>query len=94
MMHLLVPFIELIFAAGLFLNAALFIPQILTLLKTKDSRSFSLITFVGFCTIQFFTILHALIHRDWILLAGNVVSLTACITLTGLIILYQPKKGK
>ena len=37
--------IEIIFSSALFVNAMLFIPQILKIWKTKDAAGLSLITF-------------------------------------------------
>ncbi len=85
---------EYIFAAGLFINAALFLPQIVSLLKYKDSREVSLITFAGFCLLQISTIIHGFYKSDFVLAAGFGVSLLTCGTLTFLIILYRIKPGK
>lgn len=85
--------IELVFAFGLFINAALFIPQIIELCRMKNSRSLSLTTFLGFNIIQLFTILHAYIHSDQILLLGNALSLITCGTVTFLIIVYRSRRS-
>jgi MtN3 and saliva related transmembrane protein len=84
-------FIELVFAAGLFINAILFIPQAMGIYKTKDSHGQSLLTFAGFNVIQLFTILHAYIHEDRILLLGYLLSLVTCGAVTFLIVLYRSK---
>lgn len=84
-------FIELVFAAGLFINAVLFIPQAMEIYKTKDSHGQSLLTFAGFNVIQLFTILHAYIHEDRILLLGYLLSLVTCGAVTFLIVLYRSK---
>ena len=44
--------IESLFGMGLFVNAALFIPQAIKLFREKDSKELSLITFLGFNAIQ------------------------------------------
>ncbi|HAU0134657.1 TPA: hypothetical protein JBF03_10805, partial [Legionella pneumophila] len=49
--------IQLGFSLSLLVNALLFIPQIITLIKTKSSQGLSLITFAGFNIIQLFTLL-------------------------------------
>lgn len=85
--------IEFVFAFGLFVNAALFIPQIIELYRVKSSRSLSLLTFIGFNVIQVFTILHAYIHSDRILLLGNVLSLLTCGTVSVLIIVYRSRRS-
>lgn len=83
---------EFLFAAGLFINAALFIPQIILLLKKKHSDELSLTTFLGFCLIQFFIIVHGLYLQDWLLVFGYALSLLTCGTVTSLIIYYKIKK--
>ncbi|MFA6037888.1 MAG: PQ-loop domain-containing transporter [Legionellales bacterium] len=84
-----VPIVETIFSLGLFLNAALFVPQIIRLYHKKDSKELSLLTFAGFNFIQFFTILHAHIQQDYILMIGFIMSFIACGIVTGMIIYYR-----
>ena len=81
--------IETLFSAGLFINAILFIPQIVRLFRTKNSRGLSLMTFAGFNAIQFFTMLHAYLHRDYLLLIGMALSLLTCGIVTVMIFLYR-----
>jgi MtN3 and saliva related transmembrane protein len=76
----------------MFANAFLFVPQIIRLLKTKNSDGFSLTTFVGFNIIQVFCILHGYIHKDYILMLGMLLSLTFCGAISFLIILYNINK--
>ncbi|MBQ7674446.1 MAG: hypothetical protein IJT36_08070 [Alphaproteobacteria bacterium] len=84
-------FIEFVFGAGLFINALLFIPQALEIYRTKDSQGQSLLTFAGFNVIQLFTIFHACIHDDHILLWGYLLSLLTCGAVTALIIYYRDR---
>ena len=81
--------IETLFSAGLFVNAILFIPQAVRLFQTKNSRGFSLITFAGFNLIQFFTILHAYLHKDNILMIGTALSFLTCGIVTVMIVWYR-----
>jgi len=83
--------IETLFGLGLFINSLLFVLQIIKLYKTKNAESLSLPTFAGFCLIQIFTILHGLLHDDYILIVGNFLSLIACGTVTFQILIYQNK---
>lgn len=83
--------IEIIFGLGLFLNAALFIPQIIKLYKTKNVQGFSLLTFAGFNLIQLFTLLHGYLHQAYLLMFGYVLSLIACATVSTMIICYKDK---
>lgn len=81
--------INAIFAAGLFANSILFVPQIIKLLQNKHSDDISLTTFIGFCVIQLAIVFYGLIHKDWILFSGYVLSLSACGTVTSLSIYYR-----
>jgi len=81
--------IETIFSLGLFFNAVLFVPQIIRLYKIKNSKSFSLATFIGFNLIQFFVILHGYLHADYLLVFGTALSLLTSGALTILIFYYK-----
>ncbi len=83
--------IETFFSLGLFINALLFVPQVIRLYKVKSAIGFSLITFFGFNLIQFFTILHGYLHRDLLLIIGNTLSFLTCGSVTYLIVLYKGK---
>lgn len=82
-------FIEIVFSLGLFVNAALFIPQIIQLYKVKNSEGFSLLTFSGFNVIQLFMLLHGVLHRDYLLVFGIGLSLITCGMVTLMIVLYK-----
>jgi MtN3 and saliva related transmembrane protein len=83
--------IEIGFSAALFVNAALFLPQIIRLLKVKDGKGLSLLTFGGFNLIQIFVILHGFIVKDYLLVTGYLLSLITCGFITLLIIFYRLK---
>lgn len=74
--------IEFFFSLGLFINAALFIPQAIKIYREKTARDFSLLTFGGFNLIQIAMILHGIIHQDWFLTIGMVLSLITCFLIT------------
>jgi len=86
---LLTGIIEVVFSLGLFINAALFVPQIIKLYRQKDSAELSLLTFSGFNLIQLSMVLHAYLHDDYILLIGSFLSLVTCGAVTCLIIIYR-----
>lgn len=88
-----VDFIEFCFMSGMFINAALFIPQIIRLVKYKESKDLSIITFGGFCLIQLFTILHGYLAKDYMLMLGMGLSFVTCFTLNILIIYYRINKN-
>jgi MtN3 and saliva related transmembrane protein len=91
-MTLLEMIIESSFSLGLIVNAALFIPQIMQILKTKSAKSLSIITFGGFSLIQFATILHGYINADYLLVLGYGLSLLTCGTVTILIWIYKNRE--
>lgn len=68
-------FVDFFFALGLFINAILFIPQIIRLWRFKDPTGVSFITFAGFDAIQLFTIFHGMLVRDDLLTYGTFLSL-------------------
>ncbi len=84
--------VDAIFSLGLFINAALFIPQLIKLYKTKTAQGVSIITFAGFSAIQFFTILHGFYHKDYLLIFGFGLSLIMCGSVTVMAIYYGRKK--
>ncbi|MGA2655127.1 MAG: PQ-loop domain-containing transporter [Gammaproteobacteria bacterium] len=86
---MMVIIIETIFSLGLFINAALFIPQIMRLHQKKDSKELSLLTFGGFNFIQLFTILHGYLHQDYLLMGGFIASFITCGIVTGMIVYYR-----
>jgi len=86
--------IDFSFVIGLLVNALLFIPQAQRLMKSKDSKEVSLITFFGFLLIQSTTMLHGFIDRDFILAYGTIISMITCGFVVYLIIYYRVKKTK
>jgi MtN3 and saliva related transmembrane protein len=89
--------IEILLSFALTANAALFLPQIFILLKTKNSTGLSLLTFLGFTFIQLLGSIHSYIIRDYFPLIGWFASLCVCGGVTSIIIyyryLYKRKKG-
>ena len=82
-------FIEFTFVCGLLFKAILFIPQAVKIYKAKKSEEISLLTFVGINIMQLLTILHAYLHRDYILMFGVLLSFLFCGAVTSMIILYR-----
>lgn len=81
--------IKSIFGVSMFINAALFIPQALRLLKEKTSSNVSLVTFAGFCLIQIATIAYGYLRADYLLMIGFGLSFITCGFVTILIIYYR-----
>ena len=85
--------IELVFSAALFINALLFIPQILRLLREKSAKGVSLLTFLGLLLIQFTIVLHGIITHDHLLVVGYMASMLTCGSVVVLVFLYNKHKS-
>jgi len=81
--------VEVVFASALFINALMFIPQIILILRTKNVTGLSFLTFLGFNLIQVAILAHAIIKHDLILMMGMIFALITCGTITTLIIYYK-----
>ncbi len=82
-------FVLIVFSFSLFLNAALFVPQAIHLIKIKRSDELSLLTFCGFILMQIFTSWHGYLVQDYALMIGFMLSLLTCGWVTFLIIYYR-----
>ena len=82
-------FVAVVFGAGLFINAALFMPQILKIWKAKNASDISLLTFLGFWILQLFSVLYGFTRHDWVMMIGFSLSLLTCGTVIVLIIFYR-----
>lgn len=83
-------FVDFVFSIGLFFNVVLFIPQAITLYKTKDVKGNSLFTFAGFNVMQLFTAWHGYFAGDYLLMTGFLLSFVTCGAVTLQLILYRP----
>jgi MtN3 and saliva related transmembrane protein len=81
--------VAIIFSLGLFFNAALFVPQAVTLYRAKKSQGLSLFTFAGFNVMQFFTALHGYLVKDYLLMTGFLLSFLTCGVVTFFIFRYK-----
>ncbi|HEV2524658.1 MAG TPA: PQ-loop domain-containing transporter [Gammaproteobacteria bacterium] len=88
----LVDFVNIVFSLGLFLNAALFIPQALRIYRTKNAEGISLVTFVGFHIMQIFTVWHGYLVEDYALMVGFLLSFFTCGMVTCLALKYRKPK--
>jgi MtN3 and saliva related transmembrane protein len=77
------------FGLGFIVNASLFIPQAIRIIKTKSAKNISLITFAGFNSIQLNGVLYGYYQNDLILMYGNLISFITCGTVTFLAIYYR-----
>lgn len=90
----LVDFVNIVFSLGLFLNAALFIPQALRIYRTKNAEGISLFTFVGFHIMQIFTVWHGYLVEDYALMVGFLLSFFTCGLVTCLALKYRNPTAK
>jgi len=84
-------FVEVMFGLGLFFNAFVFIPQAIRIYRKKNAEDLSVITFVGFNIMQFFTVLHGYFIKDYLLAVGFFLSFVTCGIVSFLIIFYRMK---
>ena len=82
-------FMEGQFGIGLVVNAALYIPQILRILKEKGARELSFIMFGGFWFLTLSQVVYGFYIRDWIMAWGNVLTLLTCGIIVCLIFVYR-----
>ena len=92
MLEVLKHIANLIVLASLGLNIVILFPQIIKILKTKQSSGISPSTFITIWLLQFITILHGYFHQDLILMLGMFFAFLTNTTLIGLIIIYKPER--
>jgi MtN3 and saliva related transmembrane protein len=81
--------IAMIFGLGMGLNALLFVPQALSIWRSKQAKGVSLLTFAGFNALQALGVLHGCLQHDWSLATGMAVSLATCGSVTLLALIYR-----
>ena len=87
-------FVKTAFSLALFVNALLFIPQAVRILKQSSAESVSLQTFTGFLIIQIISIAYGFEVKDWILTFGFALSAVACSSVILLALFFRLKKPK
>ena len=75
---------EILFSGALFINALLFIPQLIKIITEKTAHDVSLLTFIGFWLIQGAIVWHGFLQQDLLLVWGYLFSMVTC----GLVILF------
>lgn len=83
--------VEFVFSLALFINAILFIPQSIKIIKEKSSRGVSIVTFSGLLLIQLTIVLHGIIVKDYLLIYGYIISMLTCGAVVVLTIAYRSK---
>ena len=86
--------VDALFAIGCFINALVFIPQLLVLYQEKNAKNLSLLSFLGFNFIQFGLMVHGIFYDDLFLAIGMGLTLLTCGSVTLLIILYRSQEKR
>ena len=81
--------VAVIFGFGLFVNACIFVPQIVQIWKVKSAESISLVTFGGFNVIQAVGAVHGYYQHDWALMFGMIAALVTSGSVTLLAFTYR-----
>lgn len=87
-MHIIRETVQFIFSIALFINAFLFLPQSLHIIKKKTAQGVSLLTFLGFLLINIAVVLHGLIIHDYLLVIGYLLSVITCGSVVILVLIY------
>jgi MtN3 and saliva related transmembrane protein len=80
--------VAVIFGLGLLVNAGLFVPQIISILRARSSEGVSFLTFAGFSVLQMAGILHGYFQGDRYLMFGMIASLLTCGSVVILTLVY------
>jgi uncharacterized protein with PQ loop repeat len=92
-MHILKNFFEILFGIAMIINAAVYIPQALKLIRMKHTKEVSLITFSSFTIFLFVQCVYALLRHDTHFLWGSLLVLMSSFSVTSLIIYFRVKSG-
>lgn len=85
---------QIIFYLAILINAAIFIPQIMQLLKNKDARNVSVTTFFGFLLLQLIIVFHGISIGDVVIITGYLLSTIACAIVVVLTLFYKLKRSR
>lgn len=88
-MHLVDQIISFLFSIALIINALLFVPQSVLILRRKNSKGVSLITFLGILILQSISVMYGLIKNDQIIVYGYLLSMITCGSVVLLILFYR-----
>ncbi len=83
--------VAFIFGFGLMINAALFVPQIVKILRDKSSEGVSFLTFGGFSVLQMTGILHGYLQGDKAIMFGMIASFLTCGSVAILTLVYRKR---
>lgn len=77
------------FGMALFINAMLFIPQIIRVYAQRCSKSVSMLTFVGFLAVNLLAVAYGVVRQDYLLIFGYSISTILNLILIVFIIIYR-----
>lgn len=80
---------DILFEFGLFINAALMLPQAIKIIRYKSAQNISLTTYIGFTLIQLAMLLYSLLQQDIWLITGTIPNLGIDVWITFLIVKYN-----
>ncbi len=86
--------VDVVFDISLFINAIIYVPQIIKVIRLKESRDLSFITFFGICLLQLIIALHGYFYQDYGLMIGMLAAFVVSCTLTFLLVKYRKVKTK
>lgn len=81
--------IDILFGLGLFINALLFVPQLLRIVRVKSGHDISLLTFAGFFILNLISSIYGYYHSDWIMVIGYAVSALMCVLIVLATLIYR-----
>ena len=82
-------YVAIVFGMGLIINAALFLPQLLAIWRSKSAKGISIFTFSGFAAMQAIGVIHGYFQEDWSLMIGMAASFLGCGGVTLLAVIFS-----
>ena len=86
-------FVALVFGLGMVVNALLFLPQALAIVRARRAEGVSIVTFLGFNAMQAVGVLHGYLEKDWPLVIGMFASLITCGAVTVLAVMFRGRRA-
>lgn len=81
--------IDLLFDFSLIINALVFVPQIVKILRLKAAKELSFVSFSCMFLLQLLFGLHGLLHQDYALLIGMIAAMMVSGIIAILILIYR-----
>lgn len=84
--------IDILFSLGLLAAGLLMIPQIIKLIRVKNSKDFSLLSYAGFNIFQLGMVLHGVFQHDLALVIGMSLCFILNLSTVVLIVRYRQRR--